>query len=105
MTRFVRVAAVGDLPIGGRRIAFLEGKAIALFNVAGTVYALDDSGPHAGSSLAAGQLDGAIVMCRGHGLRFDVRTGRMPGVDGLCAKAKAVQIVDGEIRVGADSDT
>jgi len=65
-------------------------------------YALDDSCPHAGSSLAAGTLDGAIVTCRAHGLRFDVRTGRMPGVDGLCAKVEAVEVADGEIRVGVD---
>jgi 3-phenylpropionate/trans-cinnamate dioxygenase ferredoxin subunit len=101
--RFVRVAAEGEIPVGGRRMAFIDGKVIALFNVEGTVYALDDSCPHAGSSLAAGKLDGAIVTCRAHGLRFDVRTGRMPGVDGLCAKAQPVQVLDGEIRVGVDS--
>ena len=101
--RFVRVAAEGEIPVGGRRMAFVDGKVIALFNVEGAVYALDDSCPHAGSSLAAGKLDGAIVTCRAHGLRFDVRTGRMPGVDGLCAKAVPVQLVDGEIRVGVDS--
>lgn len=100
--RFVRAAAVGEIPVGGRRIAFIEGKAIALFNVDGTVYALEDSCPHAGSSLAAGKLDGPIVTCRAHGLRFDVRTGRMAGVDGLCAKARAVDIADGEIRVALD---
>ena len=105
MTRFVRVAAVGDLPVGGRWIGFIDGKAVALFNVDGTVYALDDACPHAGSSLAAGKLDGAIVTCRGHGLRFDVRTGRMPGVDGLCAKPMPVQLVDGEIRVEVDSQS
>jgi 3-phenylpropionate/trans-cinnamate dioxygenase ferredoxin subunit len=103
MTRLVRVAAVGEIPVGGRRIAFVDGKAIALFNVDGTVYALEDSCPHAGSSLAAGKLDGAIVTCRAHGLRFDVRTGRMPGVNGLCATPNAVTIVDGEIRVAIES--
>src|SRR5262245_15319623 len=103
MSRFVRVAAVGEIPVGGRHIAFVDGKAIALFNVDGAVYALEDSCPHAGSSLAAGTLDGAIVTCRAHGLRFDVRTGRMPGTSGLCAKVTPVAIVDGEVRVGVDS--
>jgi 3-phenylpropionate/trans-cinnamate dioxygenase ferredoxin subunit len=103
MTRYVRVAAVGEIPVGGRRMAFVDGKTIALFNVDGVVYALDDSCPHAGSSLAAGKLEGAFVTCRAHGLRFDVRTGRMPGVNGLCAKVNPVAVVDGEIRVGIDS--
>ena len=103
--RFIRVAAAGDIPVGGRGIVFVDGNTIALFNVDGTVHALDDSCPHQGSSLAAGKLDGAIVTCRAHGLRFDVRTGRMPGIDGLCAKVKAVEVTDGEIRVGLDDQS
>ncbi|HTT09837.1 MAG TPA: Rieske 2Fe-2S domain-containing protein [Burkholderiaceae bacterium] len=102
--RFVRVAAEGEIPVGGRRMAFIDGNVIALFNVGGTVYALDDSCPHAGSSLAAGVLDGPLVTCRAHGLRFDVRTGRMPGAGGLCAKVKAVEVADGEVRVGVEAD-
>jgi len=37
--RFIRVAAAGDIPVGGRRIAFVDGKTIALFNVDGAVCA------------------------------------------------------------------
>jgi 3-phenylpropionate/trans-cinnamate dioxygenase ferredoxin component len=102
MTRFVRVAAVSDVPSGGRRLVFVEGKSYVLFNVGGDVYALDDSCPHAGASLFSGKLDGAIVACRAHGLRFDVRTGRMHGVDGLCATTCPVEVVDGEIRIGIE---
>ena len=102
MNRFVRVAAIADIPAGKARLVNANGKSIALFNVGGEVYALDDSCPHAGSSLAAGRLDGAMVACRAHGLRFDVRTGRMRGVVGLCAKSYPVQVVEGEIAVGID---
>ncbi len=100
MIRFARVAAFADIPAGGRWLVFVDGKGIALFNVEGAVYALDDSCPHAGSSLAAGKLDGALVQCRAHGLRFDVRTGRMRGIDGFCAKSFPVRVVDGDILVG-----
>jgi 3-phenylpropionate/trans-cinnamate dioxygenase ferredoxin subunit len=102
MTKFIRVAAAADIPAGARRLVFVEGKGIALFNVGGTVHALEDSCPHAGASLFSGKLDGTVLACRAHGLRFDVRTGRMANVDGLCAKSYPVAIVDGDVTVGID---
>jgi 3-phenylpropionate/trans-cinnamate dioxygenase ferredoxin subunit len=103
MIGYVRVAAVAQVPTGGRWLAFVDGRGIALFNVDGTVYALDDSCPHNGSSLVSGKLEGTVVTCRAHGLRFDVRTGRMRGVDGYCAKSYPVQVVEGNILVGIES--
>ena len=102
MVRFVRVITATQIPADRGRLVFADGRTIALFNVDGVIYALDDSCPHAGSSLAAGKLDGAMVACRAHGLRFDVRTGRMRGVDGLCAKTYPVRVVDGEVTVGLE---
>jgi 3-phenylpropionate/trans-cinnamate dioxygenase ferredoxin subunit len=102
MTAFVRVAKLDEIPAGRARLVFVEGKAIALFKVEGEVYALDDSCPHQGSSLGMGRQDGAFVTCRAHGLCFDVRTGRMRGVDGLCAKTYRVQVAAGDIAVDID---
>jgi 3-phenylpropionate/trans-cinnamate dioxygenase ferredoxin component len=102
MTRFVRVATAAEIPNDRARPAFVEGRVIALFKVDGAIHALDDSCPHAGSSLAAGKFDGAFVQCRAHGLRFDVRTGRMRGVDGFCAKTYPVRVADGEVAVGIE---
>ena len=104
MIRFVRVAALAQVPVGGRWLGFVDGRGIALFNVDGTVYALDDSCPHNGSSLVSGKLAGTVVTCRAHGLRFDVRTGRMPGVDSYCAKSYPVQVVEGDILVGIENN-
>jgi len=83
-------------------MAFANGKLVVLFNVDGAIYALDDACPHRGSSLATGKFDGTMVTCSAHGLRFDVRTGRMGGTDGLCAKQYLVQCINGEVHVGID---
>jgi 3-phenylpropionate/trans-cinnamate dioxygenase ferredoxin subunit len=101
--RYVRVAALDGIPSHRGRPAFVDGKVIALFRVGGDVYALDDSCPHAGSSLSAGRLNGAVVACPTHGLRFDVRTGRMCGIDGLCVKSYPARVVDGAVEVGIES--
>jgi len=105
MTVFVPVATLDELPPGKSRMAFVQGKVFALFNVGGEVYALDDSCPHQGSSLGAGKFDGAVVTCRAHGMRFDVRTGCMPGVDGLRATVYPVRGVGGEIAIGIELDS
>jgi 3-phenylpropionate/trans-cinnamate dioxygenase ferredoxin subunit len=99
MSRFVRVCAVDDIPADRGRPAFADGRLVVLFKIGGNVYAIDDSCPHAGSSLLAGKFDGKTVTCRAHGLRFCVRTGRMPGVEGLRATTYPVQVVAGEVLV------
>jgi 3-phenylpropionate/trans-cinnamate dioxygenase ferredoxin subunit len=102
MTRFVRVIAAAEIPADRGRLVFTEGMTIVLFKLDGAIHALDDSCPHAGSSLAAGELEGVFIQCRGHGLHFDVRTGRMRGADSFCAKTYPVRVVDGEVAIGIE---
>ena len=102
MTRFVPVLPAAEVPAGRGRPVFVDGRVVALFKVDGTVYALEDSCPHAGSSLSAGKLEGAFVQCRAHGLRFDVRTGAMRGVDGYCARTHPTRVVDGMVEIGVE---
>lgn len=49
---------------------------VALFNVAGTFYALDGVCPHAGGPLGEGVLRGSTITCPWHGWQFDVCTGQ-----------------------------
>jgi 3-phenylpropionate/trans-cinnamate dioxygenase ferredoxin component len=67
---------------GERCLWLIAGRSIALFNVSGELFAIDDSCPHAGASLANGLVSGRTVQCRAHGLRFDMTTGCMtpPGL-------------------------
>jgi len=75
---------------GARSLLRLQGCSIALFNVAGSLYAIDDSCPHQGSSLFGGKLDGMQVQCPAHGLKFNLATGCM-GNSGLKVRTYAVQ--------------
>ncbi len=60
---------------GGRALFEQDGKSLALFNVAGRFYAIDDSCPHQGASLCGGRLEGRVIQCCAHGLRFDLASG------------------------------
>ena len=86
------VAALSELPAGGRRRVSLDGHSLLLFNVDGAVYAVADSCPHAGAWLGSGQLDGCWLRCPAHGMTFDVRSGRMRGNAGLALRAYAVRV-------------
>ena len=76
MPNWVRLDGADDLPPGTGWSFETEQGAIAVFNVNGDFYAIDDSCPHMGSSLGMGRLDGCIVTCRAHGLTVDVTTGQ-----------------------------
>lgn len=71
----------GKLPAEGQRswVHRDDGQSVALFNVKGQLHAIDDRCPHAGASLCTGKLDGHLLTCPAHGLRFDLRTGAMVG--------------------------
>lgn len=73
----LRIAQDRLPPEGGRTYWLLGGRSVAVFNVAGEFYVIEDSCPHQGASLCTGKLDGLSIQCRAHGLRFDLRTGRL----------------------------
>ena len=51
------------------------GKRIALFNIDGRYYAIDDTCTHKGGPLSEGQVAGTTVTCPWHHSSFDLRTG------------------------------
>ena len=95
--KFVATIDAATLPPGRGTTVTIEGREIAVFNVDGRIYATDDSCPHSGSSLGWGRLDGNIVTCRSHGLRFDVTTGKMVASDAWGIETFSAKIEDGKI--------
>jgi len=97
---FTRVATVQEVPPGTARQITLGDRQLALFNVAGTFHAIDDSCPHQGGPLSEGALLGNEVECPWHGARFNVGTGAH-----LCPPARAdvtsyqVRVVGDEIQI------
>ena len=57
----------------------IEGTAVSLANVAGTLYAFDDTCSHRACPLSEGNLDEWTITCPCHRSRFDIRTGHILG--------------------------
>jgi 3-phenylpropionate/trans-cinnamate dioxygenase ferredoxin subunit len=77
MGAFIRVASLADVPPGTAKRVDVDGRRIALVNVAGTIYAIDDMCTHEDESLSEGPVAGEIIVCPKHGSRFHVPTGRV----------------------------
>lgn len=86
-----------DVSIGQRMFARIDGKDIAIFNVDGDIYAIDDSCPHSGASLFRGALDGYMLKCPAHGLSFDIRSGCMKYGARMAVRTYASKMIDGEV--------
>lgn len=98
-----QTVGAGDEPGSGqRKLIFVDGRSIVLFNIDDSFYAVDNACPHNGASLASGQLEGCVLRCPAHGLRFDLRTGRMPGIDGLTLTTFPVTTIDGKLIVSVE---
>jgi 3-phenylpropionate/trans-cinnamate dioxygenase ferredoxin component len=77
MPTFVTVATTDELGLGGVKQVHVDGKTLALFNVAGTYYAIDDTCSHRGGSLSQGAIAGDQVTCPRHGAVFRITTGEV----------------------------
>ena len=76
MTGWVEVGTIDGIPPGGYKIVEDRGTFIAVFNVGGTFYAIEDVCTHDGAELAGGEIDGDVVICPRHGSRFCIKTGK-----------------------------
>ena len=101
MSEFMEAARLDQIPPGAGITVKVAGKDVAIFNVDGDVYAIGDSCPHAGASLGSGKLNGRIVTCRAHGLRYDVTTGQVT-TGGFGVASYPLKVVDGKILIAVE---
>ena len=94
-----RIAVPADkVPAFGKRTLFeFEDKSLALFNVDGQLYAIDDGCPHQGASLCGGRLEDKVIQCCAHGLRFDLASGYLLNSTQVKVASYPVEVVDGQV--------
>jgi nitrite reductase/ring-hydroxylating ferredoxin subunit len=77
MPRFVEVARKAEIPETGAISVEVEGRRLALMNLKGEIYAIDDGCPHEGGPLSEGQIIGEEIECPWHTSHFNIKTGRV----------------------------
>src|SRR5207244_11633371 len=99
---FVRVASVDEVPAGTGKAVTVDGQQVALFNVNGTFYAIDDTCTHEQAPLAAGAAYGEVVAWPKHGSRFHLPTGRVLAVRALVTESTyQAQVEPGQVPLSA----
>ncbi|MEY2167792.1 MULTISPECIES: non-heme iron oxygenase ferredoxin subunit [unclassified Rhodanobacter] len=81
---WVRVGTRSELLPGEFKVVFDGDTPIAVYNLGGDLYAIEDVCTHDGGDLAGGEVFGFEVECPRHGARFDLRSGavtRPPAVE------------------------
>lgn len=98
MSTAAAVAKSSDIAPGTVKIVTSGGVRIALCNVAGEFFAIEDVCTHDDGPLGEGKLRDCRIECPRHGALFDVKTGkavRMPAIAPV--KTYPVTVKDGEI--------
>lgn len=71
----IKIGKITDIKEGGAKVINVSGKTLALFNINGGFFAVDNACLHKGGPLGEGELDGSVVTCPLHGWKYDVTSG------------------------------
>jgi NAD(P)H-dependent nitrite reductase small subunit len=96
---FVTVARVADVAPGTGKAVVVGEREVALFNVDGIFYALDNTCPHQGGPLAEGWIEGTQVTCPWHAWTFKLADGKMTLGDFACVDAFETQVAGEDVRI------
>ena len=103
MSDWIDVARVGEIAPGEHRLVDADGTQIAIFNLGGEHYAIEDVCTHDGGELAGGCVVGDEIECVRHGARFNIRTGAVTNPPAYESVAKfPLRIENGVIQVRDD---
>jgi len=103
MSDWIDVSPQGEFAAGEWRSLDVDGTLVAVFNVDGAYYAIEDICTHDGAELTGGAIEGTEIICPRHGARFCLRTGEAlspPAYEPV--RVFATKIEDGHLWVHAD---
>ena len=75
MSDWTDVASADELAPGQYRVVDVDDTQIAVFNIGGEFYAIEDVCTHDYETLTGGCIEGAEIICPRHGARFNIITG------------------------------
>lgn len=90
------------LPGKGIVVRAYDGTEVALFNLDGEIFALENICPHMGGPLGDGDVDGETVTCPWHGWQFDIKNGDCQNMPGENAKRIEIEVIGEEIFLKQD---
>ncbi|AWN17908.1 Ferredoxin, 2Fe-2S [Salinisphaera sp. LB1] len=102
---WIDAARVGDIPNNECTVFDLDDEDIAIYNLDGEYFAIEDRCTHDGGDLAGGWVESGCAVCPRHGARFDIRTGKVmapPAYEDI--HAFPVRVQQGVIQIRDDRE-
>ncbi len=75
--RWLDVAPADAVPRGEHRVFDIDDTPVAVFNIDGEYFAIQDICTHDGETLTGGPVEDTEIVCPRHGARFSLRTGEV----------------------------
>ena len=103
MSDFFKVAKTSEIAQGGKKLVEVDFLPVAIFNIGGEYYAIEDVCTHDGGPLPEGTLENEEIICPRHGARFNVKTGQalcMPAFESV--ECYEVKIENDDIYISVD---
>ena len=76
MADWIDVALEGEIQTGQCKTVDIDDVLVAVYNLDGGYFAIEDICTHDGGELATGEVQGDEVICPRHGARFCIRNGK-----------------------------
>jgi nitrite reductase (NADH) large subunit len=107
---WLRVCRLAEVPAGGGVCALVRGRQVALFHLAGDVYALDNFDPAGGANVLsrgiAGEVNGERVIASPlYKHHYSLATGRCLEDAAAAVEVYPARVTDGEVWVQPTSRT
>ncbi len=103
MADWIDVTAAAEFPPGTFRTVLAGNVPIAVFNVDGSYYAIEDSCTHEAETLSYGTVEGLEITCPRHFAKFSLVSGAVlapPAYEPVATFP--VRVLDGRVQVRGD---
>jgi nitrite reductase/ring-hydroxylating ferredoxin subunit len=101
LLEFVAIAKASDISLGRGKIVYVQSKrsAVAVFNIDGDFYALDNKCLHEGGPIGIGKVEDDTVECPWHGWRYGIKTGELIWKPEFHPEPRVSRLAKYEVRV------
>jgi nitrite reductase (NADH) small subunit len=105
VAEFIPACDLADVPPGRAHVCSVGTFEVAIFNVDGRLYAINNTCPHSGGPLGEGWIRGRVVTCPWHAWSFDVTTGKMTLGDYSSVECFDVKVEGTQVSVASEPRT
>lgn len=98
---FVRFGVLSEVPPGRHKSLRIGLKHVVVYNVDGTLYAIEDACSHMKAPLSNGRLQGTLLTCSRHGWVYDITTGMRKDKNHGCVRTFPLKVEGDEIMIDA----